>query len=354
MYYKILTSAKKKDWNNALKKLPIDQQDIYYTPEYYELYENYGDGKAQCFVFEKDGDIALYPFLLNSVNELGYELNKEYFDIQGAYGYNGVVSSFYDETFIDAFFKVFNKYCIENNIIAEFTRFHPILNNHQFSLDYFNVLFDRSIVYIDVNKSYDELWGDLQRTTRKQINRCYKRYNFKVDVLEDESYDLNVFENIYTKSMVRVHSSKYLYFNHQYFEQLLNLPTTIQYIVWKDNHPISTIIALKGSKILHGHLGGTRDEYLTYSPFSMLYWEMIKTAKKQDKNYVQVGGGNTTAENDKLLVYKKHFSSTENNFHIGKKIHNQEIYDQVQTQWQSKYPESYKKNSIKLLGYREI
>ena len=98
MNYKVFSLQDKEEWNNLLKKLPTKQQDIYYTPEYYSLYENYGDGKAQCFVFEKEGEIALYPFLINSINQLGYELDNEYFDIQGAYGYNGVVSSSYDSS----------------------------------------------------------------------------------------------------------------------------------------------------------------------------------------------------------------------------------------------------------------
>jgi hypothetical protein len=103
MNWKILTLKDRDEWNNSIRALPIAQQDIYYTPEYYSLYENYGDGKAQCFVFEKDGEIALYPFLINSVNDLGYDLDDEYYDIQGAYGYNGVVSSIHNESFIDAF-----------------------------------------------------------------------------------------------------------------------------------------------------------------------------------------------------------------------------------------------------------
>ncbi len=352
--YRVFDLTQEAAWNKYFKKLPVDQQDIYYTPEYYSLYENYGDGKAQCFVFEHDGEIALYPFLINSVNKLGYDLDDEYFDIQGAYGYNGVVSSSYNKGFIDSFYLAFAEWCNNNNIVAEFTRFHPILQNHLFSQAYFNVIFDRPIVYIDVNKSYEELWGNLQRTTRKQINRCYKRYNFQIEMLENEQYDLNVFEEIYKESMVRVNSSKYLYFNHQYFEQLLKLPITIQYIVKDHKQPISTIIAIKGSKILHGHLGGTTTEYTTYSPFSMLYWEMIKTAKKDDFDYVHVGGGNTTDKDDKLLAFKKHFSSTVNKFYIGKKIHKQKIYDQILNQWQSKYLDLYKKNSIKLLGYRDI
>ena len=49
MSYRLLTLEQKEEWSTLLEKLPIDQQDIYYTPEYYELYECNGAGKAICF-----------------------------------------------------------------------------------------------------------------------------------------------------------------------------------------------------------------------------------------------------------------------------------------------------------------
>ena len=73
MTYRVLTIDEKEEWSVLLEKLPIDQQDIYYTPDYYELYEKNGDGRALCFAFQKNDDIALYPFLMNSVNDLGYD-----------------------------------------------------------------------------------------------------------------------------------------------------------------------------------------------------------------------------------------------------------------------------------------
>lgn len=49
MNYRVLSLSDKAEWTRCLSKLPIEQQDIYYTPEYYSLYENYGDGNEQCF-----------------------------------------------------------------------------------------------------------------------------------------------------------------------------------------------------------------------------------------------------------------------------------------------------------------
>ena len=100
---KILTGKDVQEWNGFLSQLPKERRDVYFTPEYYSLYEAYGDGEAQCFVFEKDGELALYPFLKNPITTLGYDLDKEYYDIQGAYGYNGVIASTSDSCFMAAF-----------------------------------------------------------------------------------------------------------------------------------------------------------------------------------------------------------------------------------------------------------
>ena len=74
MNNKILSLAIFETWNKLLGALPYEQQDVYFTPAYYSLYEHNGDGKACCFVFEEGGKRVLYPFLMNSVNTLGYDL----------------------------------------------------------------------------------------------------------------------------------------------------------------------------------------------------------------------------------------------------------------------------------------
>ena len=127
--YKLLHISDKNEWNRVLHLFPPSNRDVYFTPEYYSLYERNGDGKACCFVYEEEDEKVLYPFLLNSINQLGYELDDEYYDIQGAYGYNGIITSSKKTDFIARFHDCFDKYCQERHIIAEFSRFHPLLNN---------------------------------------------------------------------------------------------------------------------------------------------------------------------------------------------------------------------------------
>jgi hypothetical protein len=352
MNFKVLSLSEKDEWKNYLCKLPLDQQDIYYTPEYYELYESLGDGKAKCFIYQKGNHIALYPFLINSVNAFGYNLDKEYFDIQGAYGYNGVVANSYDRDFINEFYNEFDFFCEKENIIAQFTRFHPLLKNVTFSEDHLNVLFDRSTVYIDLYKPYEKLFREFQTTTRKQIKRAIKRYNIDVQRFENDISILSDFLNIYTESMKRKNAVPYLFFSKDYFKSLLNIQGCHCFFAFYESKPIAVIVAFFNKKYVHGHLGGILEKYLSMAPFSLLYNEMIQFGQERSCNYLHVGGGATNKPDDALLNYKTNFSHTLGKFFIGKKIHNPEIYKEVVNQWKLRNFEIKDQYNNYLLKYR--
>ena len=65
--YKIL-STDSKEWNNYLSMIPINQQDIYFTREYYELYEKNDNGKGTLFIYEDKEKVAIYHFLIKEID----------------------------------------------------------------------------------------------------------------------------------------------------------------------------------------------------------------------------------------------------------------------------------------------
>jgi hypothetical protein len=350
--YRIIDLESSQEWNEYLNKLPIEQKDVYFTPEYYKLYEEIGDGKAKCFVFEQDSNLALYPFLLNSINTFDYDLDQEYFDIQGAYGYNGVISNQFSDEFKSSFFEAFYKVIHENKVIAEFTRFHPLLRNQLFSNEYFQIINDRKTVFIDLNQDHEDILKKFQTTTRKQIRRARNKYGLEIRILENESSFIDVFLNIYHETMKRVNAIPYLYFNTSYFKSLFNSVKNTSFIAFYEKTPIAFIIALNNGYFLNGHLGGSLTDYLHLSPTSFLYSEMIKYGKIHNFQYLFFGGGATPFQNDPLLSFKMNFSESTADFFIGKKIHNQKIYDNVVKQWENRFPDKKQKFKDFLLKYR--
>ena len=349
---KVLNLKNNDEWRQYLWQLPKGKRDVYFMPEYYYLYEAYGDGEAICLVFEQDGELALYPFLKNAITQLGYELDKEYYDIQGAYGYNGLVASTDDKGFIASFWQEFDCWCQENNIVAEFMRFHPLIKNHLLGVGHYKLIHDRNTVYLDLSQSEEEIFAGFDRGTRQHIRKALK--SIEIRPAERTEENVQIFNRIYRENMEHVKSIPYLFFNLQHFRNMFKLNNIEFFIAWQGDIPIACYSGLVSEDYYGNYLRASLTEFNRTGVNTLMYWSMIKSAKAHGCHYVHFGGGTNGDPENSLLHYKMNFSKTLSEFWIGKKVHNQVVYDQIVEQWKTKHPDSYEHNSVKLLGYREI
>ena len=352
MNFSCLSLTELNDWESVIKKIPDHRQDIYYTPIYYSLYQNYGDGKAQCFVFEKDGNIALYPFLKNPITPLGYELDKEYYDIQGAYGYNGLVASTDNSDFITEFWKAFDAYCEENDIIAEFMRFHPLLNNQRLASPNMKTFFSRHTVSLDLSLSLDEIWT--QQFSSKNRNMIRKAEKEGVTIIESDDYE--TFRKLYDNTMTNLNAEGYYFFPQSYYDEFKQSfkEDGILCLAMFEGKVIAGSMFMFSKNYAHYHLSARDREYSKCAANNLILWYGVQKAKERGCKWFHFGGGTTGEEDDSLLLFKQNFSKTKTEFWIGKRVHNPEVYESIVEQWKTKYPETYAHNKVKLLGYREI
>lgn len=349
---KVLLLNEASAWMNLIDAISFGMQDVYYTPAYYSLYQNYGDGEAQCFAFEKEGNVAVYPFLKNPIMPLGYDLDKEYYDIQGAYGYNGLIASTNDAKFIAEFWAAFDAWCHENNIIAEFMRFHPLLNNQRLASPKMKIFFSRHTVALDLNLSLDEIWT--QQFSSKNRNMIRKAEKEGVTIVESEDYE--TFRKLYDGTMTNLNAENYYFFPQSYYEEYKESfkDNSILYFAMLDGKVIAGSMFMFSEDYAHYHLSARDREYSKYAANNLILWYGIQKAKERGCKWFHFGGGTTGDENDSLLLFKQNFSKTKTEFWIGKRVHNQAVYDCIVEQWKTKHPESYEHNRVKLLGYREI
>ena len=338
------------EWSEYLKKLPRILQDVYYSPEYYSLYQNNRDGKALCFVYSAGGELAIYPFLLNNISTLGYMLEKEFYDIQGAYGYNGIISSTENPVFLAEFWGAFDAYCQANDIIAEFTRFHPLLNNQRLASPKMNTFYSRHTVALDLTD--DDIW--MHHISSKNRNMIRKAEKEGVTIVESDDYE--TFRQLYNGTMADLHAEAFYFFPQQYYTD---------YKRWFDGKSMLCFATLNGKVIAgsmfmfsddyaHYHLSARNREFSRYAANNLILWYGIQKAKQRGCKWFHFGGGTTGNDDDSLLKFKKEFSRTMCEFWIGKRVHNQAIYDQIVEQWKTKYPDNYEAHKGMLLGYREI
>jgi predicted N-acyltransferase len=348
--FEVLSSEDGLKWNAYLQKLSLEQRDIYFTPEYYQIYEDFGFGKSQCFVYQTQEGIVLYPFLLNSVNKFGYNLDSEYYDIQGVYGYNGVLTNSESSIFQKAFFNCFDEYCRQNNIIAEFLRINPILQNPLRLRTNFELIHDRDNVF--VNLLNDNLFEtEYEYSTRKNIRKANKiGLTYKaISGNELNGNDLDIFCEIYTHTMKRNNADEFYCFDSSFFKristQLKNRALFVFAIL--DGKVIACELVLLGSEIAYSFLGGTLSDSYQYRPNDFMKHQTINLLKSMGFTRFLLGGGP-----EGVFRYKKSFSiNGVIPFYIGKKIHNPEIYDEVVKQWCEINSEKIEKYKNFLLKY---
>ena len=337
-------------WSDFHSMLPGRNQDVYFTPEYYSLYQNYGDGEARCFIFEKDGERALYPFLINPITTLGYQLDKEYYDIQGAYGYNGIVSSTEDVGFIAAFWEAFDEYCQDNDIVAEFSRFHPLINNQRLASPKMKTFFSRHTVALDL--SDDDIW--MHQISSKNRNMIRKAEKEGVTIIESDDYE--TFRKLYNGTMSDLQADDFYFFPQAYYDEfkLKFKEKGMLCFAMYNGKVIAGSMFMFSEDYAHYHLSARDREYSRYGANNLILWYAIQKAMERGCKWFHFGGGTTGEESDSLLKFKKEFSKTETEFWIGKRVHNEKVYNDIVLQWKTTYPNHYEKNRVKLLGYREI
>ena len=300
--------------------------DIYFEPDYAKLYESVENGKAMLFEHQSNYGKVHHLFIKR---EIPIKLNnKTYYDIVTPYGYGGplFIDSKDHKLLASEFNLVFESYCKSNNIVSEFVRFHPIIENNVYLDQVYNISKIRKTV--GTNLEYDNPFQEeFSKSTRKTIRRVLKS-GVKFDVIEAPD-NLSTFMEIYYSTMDRNNAVDYYYFDTQYFKNCLSLfkDNIVLVNIKLDDKVIASSLNFKGTDSIHVHLSGTLSEYLSYSPAYITKYATLLWAKENNYKIIHYGGGTSNDENDPLYQFKKKFGkNTEFEFNIGKKIWNKEVY----------------------------
>lgn len=355
MNVRIYTTQDEGEWSSALAEMPMSFQDIYYTPGYHKAFENNNDGKAVCFVFRDQGETYLNCFMVNSVNALGYKLDREYFDIQSVYGYSGALSSSEDSTFLSAAEKVFNQYCSDHHFIAEFSRYHPVLKNIKFA-NKETSRFDRTTVIVDLSQGYQSNWDKHYSTNARNMVRKAQREYMAEFMYSPASTDVETFVLLYEENMIKVNAHPYYRFSPDFFRKFFHdLKDNIILFTVKDQNGVAmcSSIFLYFNKYIHYHLSG-RANASNNSINSFLIDAAIKFACGNGFQTLHLGGGRTSSPEDSLLKFKKNFSPLTGDFFIAKKVLEHRVYSDVLHQWEVKFPDLSQYYQNQILRYRHV
>mgnify|MGYP001599206783 CR=1 FL=1 len=98
------------------------------------------------------------------------------------------------------------------NVVAEFIRFHPLINNYEWIDSKVDIEFDRRTVSLSLeNHEVDNPPFDFR--VRNKIKRAYTA-NVKICIFDADEY-FNDFEKLYLSTMSRVKADAFYYFNEK-------------------------------------------------------------------------------------------------------------------------------------------
>lgn len=326
--------------------------DVYFNLQYAKLYEKIDSGTAEEFAYSNDFGEVKHIFIKRPIDILLDD--NTYYDLVSPYGYAGpYISNLFEEDdrsflydnlrlinskyekkalqLVDEFFNAYYQFCIKNNIVAEFIRFNPLINNAKFGMKKFNPEFNRKTIAIDIsNNEYKMI--DFTSRCRNTIKRAYK---LGVEIEVDENCTrIEDFIKIYNLTMQKDNADKYYYFSRNYY---INLKKTLKNRMILINalyqgKIISSSIFMMSDTSMHYHLSGTHPDYYSYSANNAILDKACEYGNSKGLKWLHLGGGTSSEEHNTLFAFKKQFGRNEYNkkdFYIGKCIYNKKIYDRL-------------------------
>lgn len=304
-------------WRETLAQL---RHDVYHLPEYVEIEAKRNNAQAEAIAITEGENIFFVPYLLRSCEDaVGLsESTEKCFDVLSPYGYPGFLwhgegGGFSD--FVPTAIQGLQDVLKSRGVCSAFFRLHPIL-----SCDRQSEAFDTSIfmdngetVSIDLTLTENELWAHTRKGHQSTINKC-KRLGLTSRVVPFLDYR-DEFLGIYNETMDRVIAKDSYYFGYDYFSALLNLGDRLHLgIVEMEGQIICASLFFESCGIVQAHLGGTRTEFLKYSPFNLLLNDMRLWAKARGNTFLHLGGGVGGSKEDKLYTFKSGFSRQRHRF----------------------------------------
>lgn len=290
----------------------------------------HGDGTPLLIEYKDDDMHICYVVMKSDIctcKSFGNLLRKgELFDFETPYGYGGpLIQGMVTEKSQKTFLEELKTYCLNNSIVSQFVRFHPLLHNHDKMLSVFETRYLRDTIYIDT-KSSDEIMRNMDSKNRNMVRKALKS---GVTIEEKPVEQYKEFIKMYDDTMRRDQADEYYTFREDYFiyQKTLKENARIFYAMM-DGKAIAGSIIYYNDNYVHYHLSGSYEEYRKYAPSNLLLYEIANWASRKGIKAFHLGGG--MSPDDSLFGFKKQFNKNGRlPYVVGRTIFDKESYDRL-------------------------
>lgn len=290
----------------------------------------HGDGVMKLLYFENNNDRLCYVVMQNDIADCtkfeGKINSGEYFDWETPYGYGGPLC---DKPISEQSQKMFVneliEYCMDNNIVSQFLRFHPLLNNHKCLEMLSENKYMRDTIYIDTTDK-DLIMKNMDSKNRNMVRKAIKS---GISIIRKKITEYDDFIVLYNATMKKNNADEYFIFNKDYYEQISEMENNaIIFYAMHEDKPVSAAIMFYNEKNMHYHLSGSDVGYRQFSPGNLLLYEAAVWANEKGIEKFHLGGGMNP--NDSLFGFKKQFNKNGRlPFVIGRTIFDKYKYNKL-------------------------
>ncbi len=307
--HKVIDHSNKETWS----ELAVLIKDPFYTWEFASAFSYIG--RPKLFFYGDDYDFVVVPFILREINiPPGGNLH----DITSHYGYAGPAC--FGKPNLKEFIKEWDSFLKTNNIVSEFTRLHPLLENHEI-FPWTEKIGDT--VFVNLEKKID--MSDFDKRCRNSITKA-QRDGVKVGNM---GCNIDHFITLYYKTMERHGTESRYFFPGKSIKKLLDINgTTVLYAMLGDKVIASAIfLYYDGGKYAYYYLAGSDDHYKNHNPNNLIVYEAMKYFKGLGCKGMCLGGDH--GGSGTLFNFKASFSTLRKEYYVNKKIVMKEAYDKL-------------------------
>jgi lipid II:glycine glycyltransferase (peptidoglycan interpeptide bridge formation enzyme) len=344
---KIFNKDNFKDFLQILIEIGLEL-DIYYYPSFLDIDAKIQKGEYEIFFFIKGNEVFIYPYIKLPFYE---EKFKEYFDISSPYGYCGPFCS--SELIFQEGEEAFVDY-IKSNCVTEFVRYHYIYNDTQKFTKQIQNLQNRTVVTLDTTLDWETIWSKEFSVTNRNLIRKLEKEEYKF-VLANKKEDLLGFLEMYYSTMKNAGASNFYFFEKDLINRLYEALGEKMFLVKveKDSIVYSYSLFFISGGIGTYYLSARNVDYPKIPGSNYLLAKAVELLQEKGTFVLNFGGGLTNEPDDYLFKFKRNFSKRTKEFFIGKRIFNNNIYNQLVNDWINLHGENdYEKRKHILQFYR--
>lgn len=325
---KVFTLDQSEEWDRIVRS--FSDYDTYWLSGYVKAFKIHGDGEPILIYYEDKSvrgiNVVMKRDVAKDSHFIGLIDEGIYFDFATPYGYGGWIIEGKESATL---FHAYETWCKNNGIISEFVRFHPIVKNHMWTEQSYEVVPLGMVVTIDLT-SPEIIWENLISKNRNMIRKALKSgiriYNGRYPEIYQK------FMTIYNNTMDKDNAEDYYYFGESFYESICeDLSCNAQvFYAELDGKVIAASIMLAANGKMNYHLSGSIREYSKLAPTNLLLYQAALWGYTNGYKTLYLGGGVGSGE-DSLFRFKRAFYRKDDlsRFYIGKKIFLQDKYDEL-------------------------